>query len=236
MKLGKKETLFSSERQFDIKQKGRLSKTFQKSFLFSEDVFVIEIPRLLPWLCTSQVRKMELVVGSESESWIQGVIKVEHVLQFSVWNDEKDRKINTHSLKTELYCTLDHIPPKRSLVFSVWQSPMDIRIRLQWATQKSFHSFFCPSHTEFSVSCRALIGIWSDFWSTFHNWVNVFFARHSPAEKIQVRNAPWEINIPWLFFPWLIQSKASSQWKMSLACVTWVRTRWSLGPFQPKLF
>lgn len=76
--------MFCSERQFDIKQKGWLSKTFQKTFLFSEGVFVLEIPKLLPWLCTSQERKMELVVGSESESWIQGIVKVENVLQFSV--------------------------------------------------------------------------------------------------------------------------------------------------------
>ena len=66
-----------------MKQKGWLSKTFQKVG-FSEDVFVIEIPSLLPGLCTRQVRKMELVVGPESESWIQRVMKVEHVLQFSV--------------------------------------------------------------------------------------------------------------------------------------------------------
>lgn len=66
-----------------MKQKGWLSKTFQKMY-FSEDVFVIEIPSLLPGLCTSQVRKMELVVGPESESRIQRVMKVEHVFQFSV--------------------------------------------------------------------------------------------------------------------------------------------------------
>lgn len=66
-----------------MKQKGWLSKTFQKMG-FSEDVFVIEIPSLLPGFCTSQVRKMELVVGPESESWIQREMKVERVLQFSV--------------------------------------------------------------------------------------------------------------------------------------------------------
>lgn len=66
-----------------MKQKDWLSKTFQKMF-FSKDVFEIEIPSLLPGLCTSQVRKMELVVGPESESWIQRVMRVEHVLQLSV--------------------------------------------------------------------------------------------------------------------------------------------------------
>jgi len=66
-----------------MKQKGWLSKTFQKMG-FSEDVFVIEISSLLPGLSTSQVRKMELVVRPESECQIQRVMENEHVLQFSV--------------------------------------------------------------------------------------------------------------------------------------------------------
>lgn len=50
-----------------MKQKGWLSKTFQKMG-FSEHVFVTEIPSLLPGLCTRQVRKIESIVGPESES------------------------------------------------------------------------------------------------------------------------------------------------------------------------
>lgn len=55
------------ERQFDMKQRGWLSKTFQKMG-FSEDVFAVEIPSLLLGLCVSQVGKMKLVLGPESES------------------------------------------------------------------------------------------------------------------------------------------------------------------------
>lgn len=99
-----------------MKQKGWLSKTFQKIF-FSEDVFVIEIPSLLPGLCTSQERKMELVVGPVSESRIQRVMKVEHVLQFSVSNKKKRHGKQHIPFKDSILLHLSHVPPKGGLIF-----------------------------------------------------------------------------------------------------------------------
>lgn len=100
---------------------------------------------------------------------------------------------NRISSKKGLCCTLSHTPPKRGLVFILWQSPLEIKIKLKWATQKYFHATFPALHT---LSSQCLAGhsqghagaTEAEF--MFGGMFILYLI--SPAMKIQVQNAPWE--------------------------------------------